>query len=776
MIMNNTLEQVSVEKMTDADFFERIKEALVILSTSSGDKISDYSALFSALPSGENFRDKGINAHFTHIGAFGIANDYVAENEGDGVIHANNKLTRAMRNVKDHNAHINNKLQQGGFLDSNKTEKVSMVEDSWWDIDLSSYDDSVKASFLRNIKDQLKDQLRPEDQDILLKNLDTTNPKSSFPGAHLKPLQEHLSGGFTKLMNIIYNAAEENNMKDLRYISYIELAFGFHDTNETYNYHGASKGSIISREDFNKTLRDLPLGVAVTSKTIHQPDLQSVDPKTFDKLTSGNLLVQSSRDIPADNSRRNFAEWLQVNIGTHDFSANKENGETASEQEQKTKIAYLSPSTLEHGYELSSEKTGLLEILAKDDFTFTTLPTYKGLRNFPSLKALNDADILLLEAEDIIELSNGIKIDPNLSMLNYLAVTVQVDPESVNVPIILDNRYGQWNQTLKPFREATKNGRLIGDFPFLVANSKSELNLLLNEYAAITKQSSVVPQQEITPIPNDGKTSVFVAGGHANNNKVDKEQSIELGYYLASQDMRIVTGGGQIDGSMGGVHTGFIQYHLDKLDKRNLNISDNHNQALFDNQYNAEKLILDRPDVINALTQAGYIPSDMFYSYSTEDLMKIESPNGQLETVGATHQNVANRLLRLDNMLIADISVILSGGIGTYEEIDGWIRKKLEDSFDVVAANDNRYSPEKTLIIHNQDGFFDALLNHYGIMKKDGSYNKDALSTLNIKIANNPQQLEIAIDTNIPTNHIEKVSAERLQPLTIEFKQQFARV
>jgi predicted Rossmann-fold nucleotide-binding protein len=748
--------------MSEEAFFERIKHGLVVLSTSSGDKIADYTALFSALASGENDTDKGINTHFTHIGAFGIANNYVAEIEGNAFIHAGKKLARAMQTLEDNHAHIRNKLRQGSLPNPDEIELVSMVEDSEWSIDFSGYDANTKHSFLQHIKAALQERLREEDQEILFQNLDVNNPNAAFPGAHLKPIQEHLQGGLVEMMELIYDAAEEAEMKNLRYISSIEAAFGFQHTGEIFHYRSESKGSVIDRNTFHDSLRHLPSGIAVTSDTIHIPDMQLGQPKTFDRIAS-NLLIESSRDIPADHPRRNFAEWLQTRIGARAFSE--------AEQQHKTHIAYLSASSLEHGKILEQQQEDLLWLLKSNDFSFTTIPTYEELHRLPSSKMLDAADIILLEAEPLTTLDNGVTIDPNLSVLAYLGVTIQVDPESVNRPLILDNCHGQWNHTLKLFREATAHGRMLGDFPFIVANSENELTALLNEYAAISKQATIVPQsedrkdipqEEIIPIPQDGITSVFVAGGHANNNKRDKEQAIELGYYLASEGYRIVTGGGQIDGSMGGVHTGFVQYHLDQLQQHVPTIlSENHKQALRDHQFNAETLILDRPDVIDALAEAGYIPANMFFSYSTEDLMRMENPNGELNTAGGTHQNVANRLLRLDEMLKADISVVLSGGIGTYEEIDGWIRRERERSSGEIAANDNHPTTPKTLIIHNQDNFYDALLMHYGLMDKTGHYNKVALDNMHIKIAHSPQEMEVALDTQ-PQSYVTHASAEKM--------------
>jgi hypothetical protein len=736
--------------ISENDFFNRIKESLVILNTSSADKVTEFSQLFSALQTRDPNKT-GINAYFTSVGAFGIASKYVEEKAGDGLIHAGDKLRVAMGIVEDHQTIIRNKLDQGTIPNPKDVEIVSMVEDSEWYINFRDVDLATKRKFFRSVKEAITASARERDLPDLFNHLQIETEdelkQATFPGANLKPFQEHLKGGFIDLMNIIYDAAEAAGMEDLRFENSTKIAFGFNSDGAVVNIEATSAGKIISREMFNTVREELPVGKAIFSDSVHIPDGQLDGAQLTFAQIDDNYIIKSPEELPLDHFRRNFAVWLQAKIGTREF--------TEAEKAAPIKIAYVSASMLNDGADLSEEQKALNEKLAQDGFVATTIPTYAKLRKFPNIKMLDGADILLVTPEEIKEV-NGLKIDPNLSMLYYLSVNKQVDPNSVNVPIILDNRDRRFDASLELFRQATKTGRIIGDFSFVVAESDEELETLLTEYKAIVRQSKIVPKSEdITPIPDDGIMSVFVAGGHANNNAYEREQAIAMGKFLASQNIRIVTGGGQIDGSMGGTHTGFVQYHLDNAQNHAnfADISGEHKRILANFNYDAEELILRHPDVIDALAEAGIIPAKMFISYSTDALMKAENPNGQLKTAGGIHQNVGNRLLRMDNILPADVSLIFPGSTGSYEEIDNWVRRNLENKLNRPYANDNNEKLAPQMVVYNEGGCYDAILQSFGLMNANRSINEGPMQANNILIINDWQELHDYLEgkkTNYP--------------------------
>ena len=745
--------------LNEDEFINRMREKpLVDLDTSSSEKVKEYNELFAGLQK-YGSQETGVNIHFTNAGAFGIANNYVKENDGDGLAHAEKKLKEAMDSVDAHYSIIRNKLRQGTIPNPKDVEIISMVEDSEWYINFIDVDLITKRKFLGSVKAAITASARERDLPDLFNHLqietDDELEQATFPGANLKPFQQHLQGGFIDLMDIIYNAADEAGMEDLRFENSTKIAFGFNSDGAVVNIESTAAGKIISREMFNKVLDELPVGKAIFSDSVHIPDGQANDAQLTFAQIDDNYIIKSPEELPLDHFRRNFAVWLQEKIGTREF--------TEAEKAAPVKIAYVTPSSLEGETELTEQQLELCAKLANDGFVATHLPTYDELRKFPNIKMLDGADILLVTPEEIKEV-NDLKIDPNLSMLYYLSVNKQVDPNSVNVPIILDNRDKRFDASLELFRQATRTGRIIGDFSFVVAESDEELETLLNEYKAIVRQSKIVPKSEdITPIPDDGIMSVFVAGGHANNNAKEREEAIAMGKFLASQNIRIVTGGGQIDGSMGGVHTGFVQYHLDKAQNHEnfASLPSYIKEALHNFNYDAENLILDRPDVIDALAEAGIIPAKMFISYSTEALMKMENPNGQLKTAGGIHQNVGNRLLRMDNILPADISLIFPGSTGSYEEIDNWVnnwvRNSLDDKLNRPYANDNNQKPAPQMVIYNEEGYYDAILQSFGLMNADRSINEGPMQANNILIINDWRELHNYLEgekTNYPNTMV----------------------
>ncbi len=747
--------------MTEQEFFNELEDSLVVLVTSSPDKRSQYRTLFSTHDSPHHEGGQGVNFHFTDSGALGIAPRKTPEKESDYSAHVQEKSSASLDLLRSQNTSIRNKLRQGTLDNPNDIPLVVMTEDSGWELTfdhLTGTSDEIeqqKSIFFADIERQLQDKFRDCDKEWLCQKIDT-----SFPGANIKPFMEHLEGGLVELMDIIYNAAETAGIEELHSENTYRYSFAFDENNKVFEKEFKNQNIIVSREDFAKLTEHPANGKAVSLDMIQIPYQQELNEdgvpasRVYSEIKP-SILSQSSTDFPSSSGIRDVTEWLQAGIGTRQS--------TQKEQQQDIHIAYISPATLQ-GEELPSPD--FIQTLQEDNYTLTYVPSLKELSRFPDINMLNGSDMLVLASDPIETTPEGLIWDPNLPMLTYMMINVDIDPASMTTPIILDNRTGGFDHTLDMMRQSSKSGRLIGEFSFMVAETTEELESLLHEQRTVLEQRAVPGSSaQVNPLPDDDIMNVFVAGGHNNNSRQDLEEAHQLGYFLAEQGIRIVSGGGQVEGSMGATHTGFIQYHLDQLMEHGdmfaglpKSLQKELRQHLYydtDKQcmgYNAEALITDHSDVLDKLTERHIIPADMFHSYSTEALIEMESPNGR-PPAGSTYQSAGNRIPRLDALLGAHTKLFMPGGIGTDEEIFGAISLQME-ALGNVAANDNGETekPElDKLIIYNRNHQIDTFLQGMGLMHEDGRMNQQALGKYNIEILGDTPSIEASLTDRLNT-------------------------
>ncbi len=729
--------QKKLNRSTEAELLQVLKGAVVPLFSQSPDKKNKYRTLFSIHESAEG-ESSGVNLNFIDAGKFNIPPANTGEREGSYELHTEEKLAEAKMAVQKNDASIRAKLRAGSIADEETVNIVAMTEDSGWAVDFDHLDDpTIKQTFLNSVKEQLKERIRAEDDWIYNHVDDATAPdKNSFPGPNLKPFQEHLEGGFNELMDIIYNAAEAAGLDELRYTSHVNIGFGWDD--KAYFKEFVAHGTIIDRDTFERTRDELALGKSLDSNYIHIPDGQDIDPpKTLAELGDERFIAHSEH-VPFEYSRRMVAEWLQNGIGAKPVMEEKDKADV--------NIAYVSASLFEQGANIDISQE--MQLLNADNYHFVDIPSMDTLRHYPNEKVVNGADMLILRPEPMKDI-NGLTFDPNLFTAYNMIVNVLVDPQSMTTPIILDNRSGNFDNMLEILRDGFKSGRFIGEFPVMVANTDEQLQSVVSEQAAILESSKFITKEVIKLVPNDDIVNVFVAGGHNNNSRQDLQEAHDLGYSLAEQGMRIVTGGGQIDGSMGAVHTGFIQYHLDQLQKPDAmttltiqapELRGQLQDYIKDGHYDAEELITEQPDLLEHLANLQFIPREMFYAYSTQALIEMESPNNQVPPA-VTYQDTVNRVLRLDALKAADAVAVMPGGYGTDEEVLELFRSEIIPRLEATAAGNEVEDYQKKLILYNRNGQIDGFLQALGLVDEDMLPKQALLELINVDIVSS--QLEV---------------------------------
>lgn len=739
--------------MNEEELKSELKGSLLLLTTSSPDKRVQYKRLFTSLD--KKNKTAGIDAFIADSGAFGIAPTKTPEKTGNyqGNLDEKALLQLGMLREKSVTQAIRSRLGANDF-DATHINIMGMTEDSGWEIAFDSPDQ--KQNFIHEIKIIVAPLLRTRDQ-WLLDKLDY----NGFPGPNLKPLQEHL-GGFNHLMEIIYDAAHRVGMEELRFRNHVSVSFTSPRMNKIFTKDFQTKGTFLTREQYAGKLITIGRGEAINSDFVHIPDGQAPgENKTIDVMKS-DLLTTSSQQLPAEYVRRDMTEWLQQLIGKRRASRD--------ERERSVHIAFASPQSMEGS---TSQDISMPVI---NDLTISSVPTNDMLRKHPNRKPLNGADVVVLTPDTTKRDKEVGASDPNLRLVLSFLVTVETDPESMRVPIVLDNRTGYFDSVLDVMRDAFAHGRLMGDSPLLVANTDAELRSMLVDIKTMRQREPVIQSTErkrieksapVQQVPrDDGIFTLFIGGGHANNSKRDLEDAHDFGYYCAARNWRIVTGAGCVEGSMGATHTGFIQYHLDQLE--HAAVPDAVREQLracdVDGKYDAESMILKNPELLEALADQGFIPRDMFYGYSMENLLKMESPSGKAPPA-ITYCEAGNRVRRLEGLLAPGTKVFLPGSIGTDEEfehalkmhLDARGKKKASDTANDIAFADGTRDDDGAMIVYNRDGHLDALLAHYKLLG-NGASARAARDIYNITIIDNSKQLKDATNKRA-TSWLNRVAA-----------------
>ncbi|MFW0777570.1 MAG: hypothetical protein ACN2B6_07625 [Rickettsiales bacterium] len=708
------------ESMTKEEFQKALRGSLLVLTTSSPDKRDIYRELFSAHAKEENHQ-AGLDIYYTDSGALGIAPRKTPEQTGDYGGNLDEKALQQMQLLEDKDIHerIRHRLKGNTEFDSEKINIVGMTEDSGWTLIFD--DKNTEKKFIEAVKKRWEPQLREQDK-WMLKNLDDTG----FPGPNLKPIQEHMPRAFDGLMQMIYDAADEVGIKDLRFRNSTNVSFVFPATGQHFQKTFHSDGRVLTRDEYHDRLLNAERGEAINSNFVHVPDGQKQgEEKTVDQLISAGIHHKSIAELPADYARRELTEYLQELIGKRKSSP--------AERKRPIKISIQRP-------ELPDGRTpSTFQMPEINDLMLTSTPSRSKLLKRPNARVFGDADAIVLVPDNSKPKDQNLTNDPNLAMLFNFVVTAETDPAAMAVPIILDNRSGGFDKALELGSDAFAHGRLMGDRPYVVANTDDELRDALVHIKDIKQRAPLIytpplsDEKEKKPlppmVPNDGTFTVFIGGGHANNSKRDLEDAKAFGYYAAEQGWRIVTGGGSVEGSMGATHTGFVQYHLDQLEKASGNEQIKASLEEFkdaNGHYDAEKVILEKPAIIEELADKKIIPRDMFYAYNMEYLLTMESPSGE-KPPGITYYEAGNRTRRLVGLLSPGNKVFMPGGIGTDEEFEETIRQHIEArqaKTNSQPQNDNVFpdgTPDDggTIILYNRDGALDKLLETYGLSGND---------------------------------------------------------
>jgi hypothetical protein len=704
------VEQQQIGQMTEEELRAELTESLVALSTTSGDKRANFAIMFNVLGKEEDTHKAGVNFYFADIGQFGLVPQETDEDSGkyqDNLIGKSHRFLAELAN-KENKIKMRSAMRvdgKGNEFDYEAVNIIGMTEDSGWEVIFAN--DEQKQKFLTKARELLKPYIR-EGEEYLLKDLET----NGFPGPNLKPLQEHLTGKFDGMMDVIYQAAEAANIEDIRFKQTRTVSFASPRLNKTFEKSFSHEGGILSREEYQKRMASANPLETRNSNFVQVVEGQN---KTLD-LIEGDLLTKSSEDFSGDFAMRKMGEWLQDLVGKRRSSK--------KERKRNLNVATITPEDIFGGEENSNQTFAIPRDL-RDLSYGTKIPDNEYLLQHTHATETGDANVVVLLPTQV-EKNNELKADPNLRLLLRFAVGADTSAKAMGVPIILDNRTGGFNDSLKVITESYNGGKT----PFRIASSHTEMERHLREVKDILQRAPIIEtidiyraeSKQIDPlpqlVPDDGVFTVFIAGGHANNGAQDIEEAIALGKMCAENGWRIITGAGILKGSMGAVHTGFIQHFLDKIDGSSLDEYMRNRLEPFrkDNTYDAEAMIKKDPKLVDILADKGMINRDLFYGYSMEDMLKMEG-NGK-PTPGITYVDAGNRTRRLHALLSSGNKVYMPGGPGTLEEFEEDLAKHLaarKDKDGTKVYADGMPNNDAVMMVYNRDGVFTALLQEKGL-------------------------------------------------------------
>lgn len=746
--------------MSEEEFFDMLRgtpesKPLVVLGTTSPDKRDIYRELFLNHGKEEETKKAGLDVYYTDIGALGIPPRKTPEMDGEYDKHLDEKAENiyATLSPADVVASMRRKLEvkpedRKKHFDPSKAKIIGMAEDSG--MELLFKDKATEARFIDAVVTELKPRLRDRDHYLLDKL-----KKTGFPGPNFKPLQERLDGGFHELMDIIYKAADVIGEKELRFSQTINVSFVSIDDKKFFKMPTfKGQGRLLSRQEFDEKLLSSERGKPVNINFVQVFDGQANGAQdTVEILIDKGLHEQSSKHLPVDYPRRQLTEYIQKRIGKRHASD--------VERKRTVRVAAVNHDVLTGARDRIN--FGTFNI---NDLELADVPTRPQMMADGNIKTMGDADAVVLVPDNSEPKDRHLYPDPNLRLLQHYIVSVETEPEAMRIPLIIDNRSKGFNNALEVLSDASSNGRFpVLKEPYVVVRSDKEMRRALIRIKDLSQREMVVkpddesrddPKQKkpLEPIPNDGVFTVFIGGGHANNPMRDIEDAKNLGYFCAKNGYRIITGGGSVEGSMGATHTGFVQYYLDELQK-----SDKHQdikaeiREYFDEtkkRYDAEQLILDRPELVDKMADMGIINRKLFYAYSMKPLLEMESPSGK-EAPGVTYCDAGNRVRRLSALLSSGTKIFMRGGVGTDEEFEETIRQHVE-ARTAVAGNgkEKRIFADGTpddggaIIIFNKDGHLDKLLLHYHLLGDDVITQKRR-ERYNIKIVTGQEELREAV-------------------------------
>jgi predicted Rossmann-fold nucleotide-binding protein len=740
--------------MSQEELAELLEDAAVIFHTGAMEKYTSYRRAFTLLEGADN-SEAGVNFHLCHSREVNIIPSKTAEETGTT---AGNGLEKAYAQMLELAANLDNIRQsfpqkrEDNYqtVDPQTANIVGITEDSgvrFFVRDEHGNEDNHKtqafnAAIMQRIwrmpiSDKQKEKIK---QGI---------EQHGFPSAELKPMQE-LLGGFGKLMQMVYEVAAEAGVETLAYENQSALTFVDPAKSRYFQKQDFSYGVLLTKEQYEARVNQVSGGVAIDTDFVMIPDRQyNGDRKTISELDR-EIYVKNSSKLHADYFRRKHAEWLQGVVGARKI---------IQPNKKPVNIAFTNADWYENGQDSESKKIAANTLANINDLKTVYIPTRDNLRHYPSISQFGEASIIVVNASGWSdEKKREMGHDPDYSYLCNLLVTEEVDAQNMGKTIIVDNRCAGFNGCLDLLSDLSLEGRRIGNFSFKIANTDEELEKYTREAKDIYQRSPLTTYQDVMieqenriitdekedilwksdpnsikkhkwrSIPDDDVPTLLVCGGHSNNNPKDLQEAHDYGYHCAKNGWRIVTGGGVLEGSMGATHTGFVQYHLDQLNANFHQNAEKYQELSSETQnalqqcregdkISAEKLIKKHRAAIEELAEKRFIDRDMFWSYTTEALAKLEG-DGEL-AAGTTSFFTPNRVIRIDELVKPDTKIIMPGSFGTDEEFEAI----LEDHYhkrkarEAEGINDTATAIQKpqTLVIYNPDGRYDSLLDHHGI-------------------------------------------------------------
>ncbi len=668
----------------------RAKESVLFKSTTGAHKILSSLLFTTQLPDPENPTRKGVNLSLVPLGA---ADRVTRETkEMTGRFDGNNaeKAVQVARTLAIHDRDLRQTFADSEF--AKKMNPMGLVEDSGFYLELGREKETAFLKEMHRLLFSGETPLLGADDEWLFESAG----QSGFPGPNLKPLQEKLPGGFPQLMGLIYDAAEAIGVDALPYRMVSTFTIVSPRLDEEYTKVCKAGGTFLNRAEFQKRLDSIPNGEVFNARFLMVPDGQMGKAKTFAELGDA-LFEKSSNELPAEDPRRMFFEWLI------------------------TEVVGSRPAASNHNTPIRMASVGGPHTGGLTDVNLRSAPKDIDLLGHPQALDFGEVDAVL--ASPIENDAKTSVEDPNLVLLTRMWVRKQL-PVYMGTPFIVDNRDGGFDRALSVFTKMSRDGQLASEIPLLwVANDDAQLETfmqrtrdLVNDRPALSRATvdahqSGFPTHNRTLIPLHDKPDVFIASGHATESGHAVSEADRITRFVTDR-ARIITGGGWDKGGMGATHAAFIRHHLERaISERKLN-SDT--MAKLDSYIDAQgldvhKLLKHMPGLVDHLARHGVIPARDFLGSSTQDFLLMEAPDGRLPP-GTDYVDAGNIARRLEVLLSAGAVTVLQGSIGSLEEIVEAVVKHKHHRAQGKSFPDGTPAELGKIIVVNRDGVWNAIV------------------------------------------------------------------
>lgn len=668
----------------------RAPESVLFKATTGAHKILSSLLYTTQLADPGDPSRKGVNLSLVPLGA---ADRVTRETkEMTGRFDGNNaeKAVQVARTLQADDRDLRQTFADRAF--AQKMNPLGLVEDSGFYLDLGRENE---AGFLREIHRLLftgeTPLLTPADEWLF-----ESAGQSGFPGPNLKPLQEKLPGGFPQLMGLIYDAAEAVGLDELPYRMVSTFTIVSPRLDEEYTKVCKAGGTFLSRAEFEKRLSTIPNGEVFNARFLMVPDGQVGEPKTFAELGDA-LFTQSSKQLPAEDPRRMFFEWLVRDVV----------GSRPARPDHHTPIRLAS---------VGGSPTGGLT-----DVDLRSAPRSADLLGHPQALDFGEVDAVL--ASPIATDARTAVEDPNLVLLTRLWVRKQL-PVYMGTPFIVDNRDGGFDRALSVFTRMSRDGQLASEIPLLwVARTDAELETFVQrtrdlvegrpalKRATVDAHQSAFPSRNRALVPLHDKPDVFVASGHATESERASDEAEKVTRFVTDR-ARVITGGGWDKGGMGATHAAFLRHHLERAMNTGTldpDVAANLQRYVGPKGLNVRKLLKHMPELVDHLARKGVIPARDFLGTSTKDFLLMEAPDGRVPP-GTHYVDAGNIARRLEILLSAGAVTVLQGSIGSLEEIVEAVRKHKALRAAGGSFPDGTPANAGKVIVVNRDGVWDAIV------------------------------------------------------------------